>query len=32
MIPEEKWLTNLYSGGNTGGASISLMLNEIFQF
>jgi 3-oxoacyl-[acyl-carrier-protein] synthase III len=31
MIPEEKWLTNLYSRGNTGGASISLMLKELFN-
>ena len=31
MIPEEKWLTNLYIRGNTGGASISLMLNEFFN-
>jgi len=32
MIPEEKWLTNLYIRGNTGGVSISLMLNELFNF
>jgi hypothetical protein len=31
MIPEEKWLTNFYSRGNTGGASISLMLKELFN-
>jgi len=31
MIPEEKWLTNLYSRGNTGGASIYLMLKEFFH-
>jgi hypothetical protein len=31
MIPEEKWLTNLYSRGNTGGASIYLMLKEFFN-
>jgi hypothetical protein len=31
MIPEEKWLTHLYIRGNTGGASISLMLNEFFN-
>ena len=31
MIPEEKWLTHLYIRGNTGGASISLMLNELFN-
>ena len=31
MIPEEKWLTNLYIRGNTGGVSLSLMLNEFFN-
>jgi len=31
MIPEEKWLTNLYSWRNTGGASIYLMLKELFN-
>jgi 3-hydroxy-3-methylglutaryl CoA synthase len=31
MIPEEKWLTNLYIRGNTGGASIYLMLKELFN-
>jgi 3-hydroxy-3-methylglutaryl CoA synthase len=31
MIPEEKWLTNLYIRGNTGGASIYLMLKEFFN-
>jgi len=31
MIPEKKWLTNFYSRGNTGGASISLMLKELFN-
>jgi len=31
MIPEEKWLTNFYSRGNTGGASIYLMLKELFN-
>jgi 3-oxoacyl-[acyl-carrier-protein] synthase-3 len=31
MIPEEKWFTNLYSRGNTGGASIYLMLKELFN-
>jgi len=31
MIPEEKWLTNFYSRGNTGGASISLKLKELFN-
>jgi hypothetical protein len=31
MIPEEKWLTNFYSRENTGGASISLMLKELFN-
>ena len=32
MIPEEKWLTNLYIRGNTGGVSISLMLKEFFNY
>lgn len=27
-IPEEKWFTNLYSRGNTGAASIFIMLEE----
>lgn len=31
MIPEEKWYTNLYTRGNTGCASIYLMLEEIFN-
>src|SRR4028119_539274 len=31
MIPAEKWLTHLYIRGNTGGASISLRLNEFFN-
>ena len=31
MIPEEKWFTNLYTRGNTGCASIYLMLEEIFN-
>jgi 3-oxoacyl-[acyl-carrier-protein] synthase-3 len=29
-IPQEKWFTNLYSRGNTGCASIYLMLEELF--
>ncbi|WP_260405519.1 3-oxoacyl-[acyl-carrier-protein] synthase III C-terminal domain-containing protein [Paenibacillus sp. 598K] len=28
-IPEEKWFTNLYSKGNTGSASIFIMLEEL---
>lgn len=28
-IPEEKWFTNLYTRGNTGAASIYLMLEEL---
>ncbi|WLD57956.1 beta-ketoacyl-ACP synthase III [Salinispirillum sp. LH 10-3-1] len=28
MIPEEKWYTNLYTRGNTGCASIFIMLDE----
>ncbi len=30
MVPEEKWFTNLYTRGNTGCASIYLMLEELF--
>ena len=30
MIPEERWFTNLYSKGNTGAASILIMLEELF--
>ena len=28
MIPEEKWFTNLYTRGNTGAASIFIMIEE----
>lgn len=31
MVPESKWFTNLYSRGNTGCASIYLMLEELFN-
>ena len=31
MIPEERWFTNLYTRGNTGCASIYLMLEELFH-
>ena len=31
MIPEESWFTNLYTRGNTGCASIYLMLEELFH-
>ena len=31
MIPEERWFTNLYTKGNTGCASIYLMLEELFN-
>jgi 3-oxoacyl-[acyl-carrier-protein] synthase III len=31
MIPEQKWFTNLYAKGNTGCASIYLMLEELFN-
>ncbi len=31
MIPEEKWFTNLYSKGNTGSASIFVILEELFN-
>jgi 3-oxoacyl-[acyl-carrier-protein] synthase-3 len=30
-IPEEKWFTNLHSKGNTGSASIFIMLEELFN-
>lgn len=30
MIPEEKWFTNLYDKGNTGSASIFIILEELF--
>lgn len=30
-IPEEKWFTNLSSCGNTGSASIYIMLEELFN-
>ncbi len=29
MVPEDKWFTNLYTRGNTGCASIYLMLEEL---
>ena len=31
MIPEEKWFNNLYSKGNTGSASLLIMLEELFN-
>lgn len=31
MIPEESWFTNLYSKGNTGAASVFIMLEELFH-
>lgn len=31
MIPEEKWFTNLATKGNTGAASIYIMLEEAFN-
>jgi 3-oxoacyl-[acyl-carrier-protein] synthase III len=31
MIPEEHWFTNLYSKGNTGSASVFIMLEELFN-
>lgn len=31
MIPEERWFTNLYDKGNTGAASIFIMLEELFN-
>lgn len=30
-IPAEKWFTNLYEKGNTGAASIYIMLEELFH-
>ncbi|WP_084419714.1 beta-ketoacyl-ACP synthase III [Henriciella litoralis] len=31
VIPYEKWFTNLYSRGNTGSASIFIMLDELLR-
>jgi 3-oxoacyl-[acyl-carrier-protein] synthase-3 len=31
MIPEERWFTNLYTKGNTGAASVFIMLEELFH-
>jgi 3-oxoacyl-[acyl-carrier-protein] synthase-3 len=31
MIPEERWFTNLHTKGNTGAASIFIMLEEAMQ-
>ncbi|HUP18204.1 MAG TPA: 3-oxoacyl-[acyl-carrier-protein] synthase III C-terminal domain-containing protein [Acidimicrobiia bacterium] len=31
MIPEEKWFTNLHTKGNTGAASIFIMLEEAMR-
>lgn len=31
MIDEEKWFSNLYSKGNTGAASIFIMLEELYS-
>jgi 3-oxoacyl-[acyl-carrier-protein] synthase-3 len=31
MVPEEKWYTNLYQRGNTGCASIFIMLDEFLK-
>lgn len=30
-IPQEKWFTNLYEKGNTGAASIYIILEELFH-
>jgi 3-oxoacyl-[acyl-carrier-protein] synthase-3 len=30
-IPEEKWFTNLYTRGNTGSASIIIMLDDFLK-
>ncbi len=31
LIPKEKWFTNLHTKGNTGSASIMIMMEEIFN-
>jgi 3-oxoacyl-[acyl-carrier-protein] synthase III len=31
MISEERWFTNLYTKGNTGSASVFIMLEELFN-
>lgn len=31
MIPEERWFTNLYTKGNTGAASMFIMLEELLN-
>ncbi len=31
LIPEARWFTNLYSKGNTGSASVFIMLDELFN-
>ncbi len=31
MIPAERWFTNLYAKGNTGAASVFIMLEELFN-
>ncbi len=31
MIPQERWFTNLYTKGNTGAASIFIMLEELLN-
>jgi len=31
VIPYEKWFTNLYSKGNTGSASIYIILDELIR-
>jgi 3-oxoacyl-[acyl-carrier-protein] synthase-3 len=31
MIDEDKWFTNLYTKGNTGAASILVMLDELYR-
>ena len=30
-IPQERWFTNLYTKGNTGAASIYIILEELFH-
>ncbi|WP_412480156.1 beta-ketoacyl-ACP synthase III [Azonexus sp. IMCC34839] len=31
IVPQEKWFTNLHTKGNTGSASIYIMLDELFR-
>ena len=31
LVPEARWFTNLYDKGNTGSASLFIMLEELFH-